>query len=300
MSWFKRIGLLLAINFLVVLTISLLLSVFNVQPYLTNHGLDMQALLIFCLLWGMGGAFLSLALSKQMAKWMMKVQIIPADTRDPRLRLLVQEVHSLAKTAGLSVMPDVGIYAAHEVNAFATGPSRQNSLVAVSSGLLQRMSPREIQGVLGHEIAHIANGDMVTMTLVQGVVNAFVMFLARAIAFFLTRSDRRENSGSSYFMYHMIVIGLQSVLMIFGSMAIAAYSRWREYRADAGGACLAGKDCMLSALEGLKRNNDLKDLRGSPPTFQAFKISNPNCGLLSLFASHPPLDARIAALRKIR
>lgn len=299
MSWFKRIGLLLAVNLLVIFTISLLLSLFNVQPYLNRNGLNIQALLIFCLFWGMGGAFISLALSKYMAKWMMSVQIIPEDTRDPRLRQLVHEVHELARKAQLPVMPEVGLYAAHEVNAFATGPSRSNSLVAVSSGLLKRMSPEEVRGVIGHEIAHIANGDMVTMTLVQGVVNAFVMFLARVIAFALMRSgrEREDSAPNNYFMYHMVVFGLQSVLMIFGSMLIAAYSRWREFRADAGGASLVGKEAMIDALEALKRTHELKDPRAAQPAFQAFKISNYPSSFSQLFATHPPLEQRIRSLR---
>lgn len=302
MSWTKRIGLMLIINILVIFTISILMAVFNVQPYLTKHGLNMQALLIFCLLWGMGGAFISLFLSKSMAKWLMGVRIVPNDTRDPALRGLVQEVHELARKAGLSQMPEVGIYEAHEINAFATGPSRSNSLVAVSSGLLRRMQSDEIRGVIGHEVAHIANGDMVTMTLVQGVVNAFVMFLARLIAFLITRGGReREGSGSSNaFLYHMVVFGLQSVLMVFGSIAIAAYSRWREYRADAGGAQLAGKETMISALEGLKRTYTTSDPRTEQPAFQALKITNHPSRILALFSTHPPIDERIRALKQGR
>lgn len=299
MSWLKRIGLLLAVNVLVIFTISLILSIFNVQPYLDRHGLNVQALLIFCLIWGMGGAFISLGLSKTMAKWMMGVQIVPPDTCDPVLRGIVSDVHDLARKAGLSVMPEVGIYAGHEVNAFATGPSRRNSLVAVSSGLVQRMSREEIRGVISHEIAHIANGDMVTMTLVQGVVNAFVMFLARAIAYVLLRSGRdRDEGASSGFTYYLVVLALQSVLMIFGSMAVAAYSRWREYRADAGGARLAGSPTMIAALEGLQRTYTMTDPRAEQPAFASLKITSHPSRFLALFSTHPPLEQRIKALKK--
>jgi hypothetical protein len=199
MAWLKRIGLFLAVNALVVITISVILNLLGVKPYLTPYGLDYQSLMIFCLIWGMGGAFISLALSRVMAKWMMGVQIIPPDTRDPELQGLVQMVHEMSRAARLPAMPEVGIYESPEVNAFATGPTKARSLVAVSSGLLHRMGKEEVRGVIGHEVAHIANGDMVTMTLIQGVVNAFVMFLARAIAYALTMSrgqDSEERSGT--------------------------------------------------------------------------------------------------------
>jgi len=192
MTWFKRIGSFLAVNVLVMVTISLILNVLGVKPYLTPYGLDYQSLMIFCLVWGMGGAFISLAPSRVMEKWMMGVKVISPDTRDPDQRELLQMVHVLARAAHLSAMPQVGIYESHEVNAFATGPTKSRSLVAVSSGLLQCMKQAEVNGVLAHEVAHIANGDMVTMTLIQGVVNAFVMFLARVIAFAFTMAGREH------------------------------------------------------------------------------------------------------------
>src|SRR5579871_5702010 len=182
MAMLKRIFLFLALNFLVILMITFVLDLLNVRPFLSSHGLDMQSLLIFCLIWGMGGAFISLSLSRIMAKWMMGVQIVDPNTHDPELRHLLETVHKLARRSGLP-LPQVGIYRSNEVNAFATGPTKKRSLVAVSTGLLQRMKDNEIEGVLGHEISHIANGDMVTMTLLQGVVNAFVMFLARILAY---------------------------------------------------------------------------------------------------------------------
>jgi len=182
MNMAKRIGLFVGVNLLIVLTITTVTSFLGIQPYLSNRGIDLQALALFCLLWGFGGAFISLAISKITAKWMMGIKVIDPMTRDPNERWLVDRVHAHAKGAKLPAMPEVGIYDSDEVNAFATGPTKARSLVAVSSGLLRLMNKDEADGVLGHEVAHIANGDMVTMTLVQGVVNAFVMFFARIIA----------------------------------------------------------------------------------------------------------------------
>lgn len=299
MAWFKRIGLFLAVNILVMVTISIVLNVLGVKPYLTKFGLDYQSLMIFCLIWGMGGAFISLALSRVMARWMMGVQIIPAETSDPELRNLVQTVHELARAAHLPVMPQVGIYESPEVNAFATGPSKSRSLVAVSSGLLHRMGPGEIKGVLGHEVAHIANGDMVTMTLIQGIVNAFVMFLARAIAYGLTMAkgqegEERQGPSASYYIVQFV---LEIVFMILGSMIVAWFSRYREYRADAGGAKLAGRAHMIQALEGLSRVVNETDV-SNQAAIQALKISSRSGGFMKWFSTHPPLEERIERLKR--
>lgn len=300
MAWFKRIGIFLAVNAVVILTISIILNILGVKPYITAYGLDYESLLIFCLIWGMGGAFISLALSRVMAKWMMGVQIVPQDTRDPELRELVQMVRELSDAANLPKMPEVGVYESHEVNAFATGPSKSRSLVAVSTGLLSRMKREEVRGVLGHEIAHIANGDMVTMTLVQGVVNAFVMFLARAIAYALTMTkgqDSEERQGTPM-SYYAIQFVLEMAFMILGSMVVAWFSRYREYRADAGGAQIAGRNNMIQALEGLKRTFEDVD-PSSQPAVQALKISSRPGGIMRLFSTHPPLDERIERLKKL-
>ncbi len=299
MAWVKRIGLFLAVNLLVMVTISVVLNILGVGPYLTANGLNLQSLMVFCLVWGMGGAFISLALSRVMAKWMMGVQVIPPDTRDPQLQGLVQMVHELARGARLSVMPEVGIYDSPEVNAFATGPTKSRSLVAVSTGLLSRMRNDQVRGVLGHEVAHIANGDMVTMTLIQGVVNAFVMFLARAIAYALTATrgddgEQRQGSSMSYFLVTMV---LEMVFMLLGSMVVAWFSRYREYRADSGGARLAGRETMISALEGLRRTFDEVDPTAQPAV-AALKISSRPSGFLRLFSTHPPLEDRIERLRR--
>lgn len=300
MAWMKRIGLFLLVNLLVIVTISTVLNLLGVKPYITAKGLDYQSLLVFCAIWGMGGAFISLALSKVMAKWMMGVQIISPETRNAEERDLVQTVYELSRAAGLSKMPEVGIYESDEVNAFATGPSKSNSLVAVSTGLLRRMNRNEVKGVLGHEVAHIANGDMVTMTLIQGVVNAFVMFLARAIAFALTMtkgsdSEEREGTPMSYYITQFV---LEIFFMILGSIVVAWFSRYREYRADDGGARLAGKGNMIQALEGLQKTVDNIDA-GAQPAVQALKISSRSGKFMKLFSTHPPLEERIARLKKL-
>ena len=301
MAMLKRIFLFLALNFLVILMITLVLDLLNVRPFLSSHGLDMQSLLIFCLIWGMGGAFISLSLSRIMAKWMMGVQIVDPNTHDPELRHLLETVHKLARRSGLPI-PQVGIYRSNEVNAFATGPTKKRSLVAVSTGLLQRMKDNEIEGILGHEISHIANGDMVTMTLLQGVVNAFVMFLARILAYAVSGFGRnRESGGGSIMSYMLFVYLFEVVFMILGSLVIAAYSRHREFRADAGGAKLAGRESMVSALQSLRALQEIKDPRTENPAMAAFKISHPRKkGLIHLFSTHPPLEERIERLLKRR
>lgn len=294
----KRITLLLLVNILVMFTIGIIVSlVFRGQVARMGGN---QNLFLFCFIWGMGGAFVSLQLSRWMAKTFMGVRVIDPDTRDTEQQQLVQTVHRLARTAGLSVMPEVGVYESPEVNAFATGPSRRRALVSVSTGLLGQMRQYELEGVLGHELAHIANGDMVTMTLIQGVVNAFAMFLARILAFALSRgsSSRDDDRGGNFFMEFLLVNLFQTVFMVFGMIVVCWFSRWREFRADAGGAKFAGRDHMLSALRALKAVHEAgADIAGQQqPAVQALKISGHSGGLMALFASHPPLDERIARL----
>lgn len=295
MALAKRVFLFLIVNFLVVAVISFLLSLFNIQPYLAKQGLDIKTLAIFCLIWGMGGAFISLWLSKITAKWMVGLQMIDPKTQDPTSRQILEMVYNLSKKAGLKVMPEVGVYQSPEVNAFATGPSRNNSLVAISTGLLQRMDGQQVEAVVGHEVTHVANGDMVTMTLLQGIVNAFVMFLARIIAYVVTRGDKKDGESVGGFAYYGIVFVLEMIFMILGSIVIAAFSRRREYRADLGGAKLTNPEKMISALQALKRTVEIKDKTKDQPAIQAFKISN-YAGVMKLFASHPSLDDRIARL----
>lgn len=295
----KRVVLFIAVNALVLVTISLILNFFNIQPYLTQHGLDYNSLMIFCFIWGMGGAFISLGLSRIMAKWMMGVQVIDPQMASGQDRQLLEMVYKLAKNAGLGTMPQVGIYQSPEVNAFATGPTRSRSLVAVSSGLLNRMNSAEVDAVLAHEIAHVANGDMVTMTLLQGVVNAFVMFFARVLAYAVMRMGRSKDDDSvgSPFMYSMLVFAFEIMFMILGTMVIAAFSRFREFRADAGGARLVGRDKMIQALQALERTIQIQDPKAEQPAFQAMKISS-NKPFLKLFSTHPPLEERIARLQQ--
>ena len=292
MQFAKRMMLFFSVNILILITLSILLRVFGVTPYLTAQGIDYGQLALFCLIWGFGGAFISLGLSRLIAKWMMGVQLIDAGQTDADLRWVVETVHQMARKAGLSTMPEVGLYQSNEVNAFATGPTRNRALVAVSSGLLARMNRDQVAGVLGHEVAHVANGDMVTMTLLQGVVNAFVMFIARVIAFAVSANVREE---SRYMVHFMVTLVLEIALSILGMMVVAAFSRRREYRADRGGAQLAGRERMIEALRGLQGTTALveNEEHGSLATL---KISGKRGGFAALFSTHPPLEKRIRAL----
>ncbi|NDG84481.1 MAG: protease HtpX [Proteobacteria bacterium] len=303
--WFKRISLFILTNLLVMVTVSLLLNFFGVSGHVyRSYGIDYQSLAVFCLIWGMAGSFISLLLSRFMAKHLMGVEVIDPATRDPELQGLVQMVYQNARAAGLTVMPEVGIYDSPDLNAFATGPSKSRSLVAVSTGLLSRMSREEVEGVIGHEISHIANGDMVTLTLLQGVVNAFVMFLARVLAFFIENAlrgnDRDREGRSSPFVHYLLVQVFEVVFMILGSMVVSWFSRYREYRADAGSARIAGREKMVKALRKLQMVYENPIEAETPAQMQAFQISSRKGSFLGLFASHPPLEDRIAALENQR
>lgn len=300
MQMTKRVFLFLLVNLLVVTTVTVILGVLGVGRYFPQGGL--AGLAVICLVWGMAGSFISLALSRLMAKWMMGVQVVPSDTNDPTLRQLVDTVHGLARAAGLPALPEVGIYESPDVNAFATGPTKSRALVAVSTGLLQNMGRREISGVLGHEIAHVANGDMVTMALVQGVVNAFAMFLARVLAFAISQAmrSRDDDRGGGWIEWILIMV-LQNVFMLLGFIVVAWFSRQREFRADAGGARYAGRENMINALRTLERLHDPGLAAAEAqraPAFQALKISGQTGGVTALFATHPPLELRIARLEQ--
>ena len=295
----KRVLLFLVVNVLVVTTITLVLSLLRAGHYFPERGLP--GLAAFCLLWGFGGALISLALSRLMAKWMMGVRVIPPNTPDPALRQLVETVHGLARAAGLPKLPEVGIYDSDNVNAFATGPTKSRALVAVSTGLLQRMGSRQVEGVLGHEVAHIANGDMVTMTLIQGVINAFVLFLSRILAFVVSQALRSRDDRGGGGLHFLLVMLFQIILSILGSLVVCWFSRWREFRADAGGARLAGRENMIDALRALRRLHDPELAAAEAKhaqAFQSLKISGQRSGLLALFATHPPLEKRIARLEQ--
>ncbi len=289
----KRVLLFMGVNLLIVVTLSVVLQVLGVRPYIEANGINYQSLMVFCLAWGFGGAFISLALSRVMAKWTMGVKLIDPNTPDQSLGRLVRRVHELSRAAGLPAMPEVGIYESPDPNAFATGPTKSRSLVAVSTGLLQRMDTSEVDGVLAHEVAHIANGDMVTMTLVQGVVNAFVMFLARLIAFAASNFVKEEAQPAVRFG---VTIAAEILLGMLGMIVVAAFSRAREYRADSGGARLAGNSDMIAALKALKRTYGLGEDGEGQPALATLKISGKSSGLMRLFSTHPDLDDRIARL----
>lgn len=292
---FKRIALFLAVNCLVILTISLILSLLNVRLYLTSHGLDLQSLMIFCLIWGMVGALISLALSRKMAKWLMGIHLITPSGPQADLYHMVAR---LARDANLPGIPEIGIFDSPQMNAFATGPTKRRSLVAVSTGLLSKMEKHELEAVLAHEVSHISNGDMVTMTLIQGIVNAFVMFLARVLAYAVSTMGRSNNRRPSYMSYYMFTFLFEIVFMVLGSMVVCTFSRWREFRADRGGAILTRKEYMIAALEKLRTAKTASPTKKSAMT--ALMISMPRrSGVLGLLATHPSLDARIERLREM-
>ncbi len=294
----KRIFLFVMTNILVMVTVNLILGLLGGHRWFDAYGINYQALMIFCLVWGFVGSGISLMMSKFMAKTMMGVQIV--DERGPYADL-VRKVHLYAKQAGLSKMPEVGIYESPELNAFATGPSKNNSLVAVSTGLLRQMNSDEVEGVLAHEVAHIANGDMVTMALVQGVVNAFVMFFARIAAFALSQAmagnrDSEDRRGTNPMITHLMVMVFEIAFSFLAMFIVAYFSRVREFRADKGGANYAGRQKMIAALRKLKSRFDVVD-PNTPDNMAAFKISSKK-GLMNFLSTHPSLDDRIAALER--
>jgi len=294
MAIMGRMFLFFLVNGLIVITVSVLMHLFGVSPYLGRYGLNYQSLAIVCFLYGMGSSLISLLLSRAMVKWQAGVQVIPPDTQDPALSQIVGVVHNLARKANLASMPEVGIYDSPDPNAFATGPTKSMALVAVSTGLLSRMNMAEIEGVLGHEITHISNGDMVTMSLLQGIVNSFVGFLATVIAYAVTQGRRDDDRGPG-FMYYIVQMVLQVVFLALGSIVICWFSRWREYRADAGSARLAGKEKMIAALQELQNSMELVTAN-QRPTVQTMQISSRSG--FSLWADHPPLEDRIRRLQE--
>ena len=291
--------LFLLTNILIIATISIVTSLLGLHGYLSQHGLDYKSLAIFCAIWGMGGSFISLLLSRFMAKQLMRVRVINPNAATGDEQRLVTLVHQLAQRAGLTHMPEVGIYNSPESNAFATGASKRKSLVAVSSGLLSNMNTQELEGVLGHEISHIANGDMVTMTLIQGAVNAFALFLSRIVAYAVASAVSSErgdsqSGGISYMTFYICSFIFDIVFTILGSVLVAAFSRWREFRADAGGAKLAGKSNMIHALQRLQSTMEVEDNRA--PSMATLKISGKPKGVLQWFATHPSIKLRIQRL----
>ena len=295
MAWIKRFGWFFAVNILIMVTITIVTRLLGVDRYATQNGLNYGSLLVYCLIWGFVGSFISLALSRVMAKFMMGVKVINPEQSTGEQQWLLKTVYNLAQKANIAKMPEVGIYESPEVNAFATGPTRNKALVAVSTGLLHRMSRDEVEGVLAHEVAHVANGDMVTMTLIQGLINAFVMFFARIASFAIGQTVREENRRMVEFISTIV---LQILFGILGSMAVAAFSRYREFRADAGGASLAGRNKMIAALQRLQGNQNFVEEGNTQQAVAAFKISGRPNGILALFSTHPPLELRIAKLKE--
>ena len=288
----KRIFLFVATNFAIMIMLSIVLSLLGVTGYITADGLDYAALMVFSLVWGFGGAGISLLMSRWLAKTAMGVQLVDGRTGQAELDWMYQTVEQLTRKAGLP-MPEVGIYDSPEVNAFATGPSKRSSLVAVSSGLLRSMRHEEIEGVLAHEVSHIQNGDMVTMTLIQGVMNTFVVFLSRVIGYivdgWLSRGEQRSGPGIGYFVTTIV---LDILLGFLAAIIVAWFSRQREFRADRGSAQLMGRrQPMINALARLGGM-----VPGElPKSIQAFGITS---GVGKLFSTHPPIEERIAALQQ--
>jgi heat shock protein HtpX len=289
----KRIALFLATNLAIVFVLSITMRILGVEPYLTANGLNLTSLLIFAAVMGFGGAFISLAISKWMAKKTMGVQVIESPSNQTEA-WLVETVRKYSADAGIK-MPEVGVFHSPDMNAFATGMSKNSALVAVSTGLLQSMTKEEAEAVIGHEVAHAANGDMVTMALIQGVVNTFVMFLSRVIGHTVDRVVfKNENGHGPAFFITMIVAEL--ILGVLASIIVMWFSRQREFRADRGGASLAGKGAMIAALERLARQHP----EPLPEKMAAFGIAGGSPqGWKRLFMTHPPLEERIAALRAI-
>jgi heat shock protein HtpX len=292
----RRIALFLLTNIAVLLLLSVVCRLFGIDQWAAARGYGgMGGLLAYAAVFGMGGAFISLAMSKWIAKMTTGARVIEQPQNEAE-RWLLEVVRQHARNAGIG-MPEVAIYDAPEMNAFATGMSRNHALVAVSTGLLQQMDRQQVMAVLGHEIGHVANGDMVTLTLIQGVLNTLVIVAARIVGrlvdSWLSGGRDREGAGIGYFVS---VIVLQLVFGLFASMIVMAFSRWREFRADAAGAKLAGRGAMISALERLQLNHGESTL---PKSMAAFGIAGPLAqGLQRLFMSHPPLAERIAALQR--
>ena len=289
----KRVVLFVITNLAVVITINILLSILSATGILPRFDQgSLTGLMAICFVWGMVGSFISLQLSRFMAKRAMGLRLIDGNTGNADLDRVYNTISNLTRQAGLP-MPEVGVYDSPEVNAFATGPSQSRSLVAVSTGLLRQMDQGAVQGVLGHEITHIKNGDMVTMALLQGVINSFVFFFSHIIASVLFPSDREGRRGG--FLYYIALNVIQMALSALGAIVVCWFSRQREFRADAGGAELAGRSSMVGALKSLLANQERVD--NSQAALTTMKIAG---GPMALFATHPPLEVRIARLESGR
>jgi heat shock protein HtpX len=289
---FKRVTYFLITNLAIVLVLNIAMRLLGLDRYLAQYGQDMTSLLVFAAIFGMAGSFISLAMSKSMAKRFSGAKVIetPSSSREA---WLVAKVKQQSESAGIG-MPEVAIFDSPQVNAFATGMNRNNALVAVSSGLLDAMTEAEAEAVVGHEISHVANGDMITLALIQGVVNTFVIFLSRIIGQFVDKAIFKVQRGHGPAFWITVIIA-QLVLGIFASIIVMYFSRKREFRADQGGAELAGRENMIAALQRLQAQHEPSVL---PDQLAAFGISGRGgLGIKKLFMSHPPLEERIEALR---
>lgn len=290
----KRMFLFLLTNMAVLAVISIVMKIFGFDGYMYERGLDYKALAVFSILWGSVGSFISLAISKWMAKRSMGVELIENPSNEKEM-WLIDTVKRQAATAGIG-MPEVGIFNSASPNAFATGMNRNNALVAVSTGLLDNMKREEVEAVLGHEISHVANGDMITMTLLQGILNAFVIFFSRVIGYAMSAAMRNDRSGGGYGIGQFIgTMIAQIVLGFLAAIIINKFSRYREFHADMGGAKLSSNQNMINALKALQRASHPEKLEGE---FAAFGISGGKSKLRSLFSTHPPLEDRIEALER--
>ncbi len=297
----QRVTLFALVNIGVVIMLTTVSSLFGIAPYLSQSGLNLTSLAVFASVIGFVGAFISLFMSKKSAKWGMKVQVV--DGQESREAAFVyQVVERIAGQQGIG-MPEVGIYPSKEINAFATGWNKNNALVAVSQGLLDQMDNDEIEGVLAHEMAHVVNGDMVTLTLIQGIVNTFVVFFARVLAYaaqaaLANRGNSDQGYGANHMgggMYYLISMILEFAFGFLATMIVSWFSRWREYGADRGGAEFSSPAKMIKALEFLQKNKQMIDTRHRG--YESLKISYP-ASMMTLFATHPPLEERIEALKK--
>ncbi|MEX0993920.1 MAG: protease HtpX [Balneolaceae bacterium] len=293
----KRIGLFLLTNLAIIVVAGIVMNLLGVGSFLDETGtqLNLQALLVFCFIFGMAGSFISLLLSKKMAKWTMKLEIID-QPRNEREKWLFRTIEEQAREAGIG-MPEVGIFQAQQANAFATGWNRNKALVAISEGMLQRFDQEEIKAVLGHEVGHVANGDMITLALIQGVVNTFVMFFARIIGFAVDKVVFRNERGLGI-GYFIATIIAEICLAILASTIVFWFSRRREFRADEAGARFGSRQGMIRSLQRLKR--EIEQPSPLPESMQAFGITGgKKSGWKKLFMTHPPLDERIAALQNM-
>ena len=296
MIFLKRIFFFVLINVAIIAVLTTVTSVFGINTYyLEPNGLNLQSLAVFSLIIGFAGSFISLLISKWMAKSMMGVEVIKNPTNDEE-SFLITKIQQFAQQGGVN-MPEVGIYESGEVNAFATGWSKNRALVAVSRGLLQQMNREEVEGVLAHEMAHVVNGDMVTMALIQGVVNTFVIFAARVAAYavqtFLAKGE--ENSAIGGLSYWLTALLFEILFGILASIVVMSFSRWREYRADFGGAQFVGKQKMIAALKRLQSSTNQID--NNQKSLATMKMSGKG-GITALFSTHPSLEKRIESLQK--